>query len=278
MGWKTRIVAAACAALVAGCQAQDQGTPPAAATDPPALPQLPLAEPPLDREALLLAVLRAASAAALGEDDGEVQRDLDGKRFALRLRFGCPLGAGAPATRTWSLDEARGLVRLEVGPEIERETPLAARLAGSEFEAVEGFWIRHPWLLRAGCPPAAGTAGADPGPDTTGEPGPRETARVAGPVAQLGIAQFYTAADARTHRRDSRAYAATETLSKGQSPSAQGYDLVVEGRLQALRDGPVIACTPDGERPPSCIVSARFEQISLERADNRQLIAEWPRG
>lgn len=282
MGWRTRVAALACAVLVAGCQAQDDAAPSPTASDSPGLPRLPVVDPPLDREALLMAVFRAASAAAIGEDNGDVQRNLDGKRFELRLRFGCPGEKVTQATtRSRTFDAERRVVRLEVGSEIEGDTPLVEQVVGSEFEAVEGFWIRRPWFLRAACPrrsstsvPQGGTPAAGTGRSSVS--GPSEPGSTEEPAPWLGIAQFFSATDARTHRRDSRAYQAAENLSEGEAPSSAGYDLVVQGRLQSLPGGRVIACRADGARQPSCVISASFEQVSLERADTRELLAEWP--
>ena len=95
----------------------------------------------------------------------------------------------------------------------------------------------------------------------------------------VGIAQFFTSADPRTHRRDTRAYEATKILAEGEEPSAQGYDLVISGRLRKLADGRAIACTIVGaDRPPACVVSAEIDRVWLERPDNRKMIAEWRRG
>jgi len=274
----------ACAALVAGCQAQDDAAPSPAASDSSVLPQLPVADPPLDREALLMAALRAASAAAIGAEDGGVQRNLDGKRFELRLRFGCPGENVAEATtRSRTLDEGRRVVRLEVGAEIDGKTPLVEQVVGSEFEAVEGFWIHRPWLLQAACPRQSFTLArqedvpvAEPGRSNVSSPPEPDSTEGFSPW--LGIAQFFTATDARTHRRDRRAYQAAERLSGGEAPSSDGYDLIIEGRLQSLPEGRVITCRANGVQQPSCIISASFEQVSLERVDTGELLAEWPGG
>jgi hypothetical protein len=279
MRWRICAAALACAAAIGGCQARDDTPPPPAPSDSAGLTQLPVADPPLDREALLLAVLRAASAAALGEEADGVQQGLDGKRFELRLRFGCPGERAADGqTRSWTHDRDARVVRIAIGPEIERDTALVQELAGPDVEAVEGFWIHRPWQLKAGCPapPAAGAdrdvvASATPGGDST-------TGSTIDPVPSLGIAQFFRETDARSHRRDSRAYEAAENLSAGEVPSRAGYDLIVDGRLQGLPDGRVIACRARSSRRPSCVISVRFEEVSLERADTGELLAEWPRG
>ena len=278
MSWCSRLSAAACALLAAGCDGREAAVPVPEETEAAqALPALPVAEAALDRQDLLLAVLRAGSAAAAGESDSDVQRELAGKPFAMRMRFGCP-SEPPEETRRVSFAEEEGIVRIELAPEVDRATPLMAELVGTGAEAVEGFWIRRPWLLHAACPPAAARAPSaatdapPPGADTAVGPADAENEQ------RIAIAQFFTAEDARTHRRDSRAYQATERLAEGEAPSAAGYDLVLEGRLQRLPNGQVIVCRAASSGPPACIVSARFDQVSVERADNGELLAEWPGG
>ena len=161
---------------------------------------VPVVEPPLDREGLLIAVARAASAAALGRNDRDAQRQLEGDRFELRLRFGCGGGSDSaqPEPRRWTFDEDERVIRFRLEPDFAGDLPMMEALAGGEFESAEGFWIRRPWVLSAGCPaPRAG-------------PPPATTASAAD--ERIGIANFFTEADPRTHRRDSRAYEATKRL------------------------------------------------------------------
>ena len=276
MGRIASLAAALCIALVGGCDSQNAPAPTGKASESSALPQLPVAEPPLDREALLLAVVQAASAAATGADRTEDARQLAGKQFELRLRFGCPGDpAGDDESRSWSFDEERRVVRVEIKPEIVSDTPLVKELLGSGFEAAEGFWIRQPWLLQAAC-----LRPDDASPASEGETDREGSALSASnePTPRVGLVQSFTAEDGRTHRRDNRPYQATKSLAEGEQPSAAGYDLVIRGRLQSLPDGRVIACAPSGPRQPSCMVSARFEEVSLERADTGELLAEWPSG
>jgi hypothetical protein len=269
-------LAALCLALLAGCDAQEAAAPTGQASESSALPQLPVADPPLDREALLLAVVQAASATATGVDRAKADRQLSGKRFELRLRFGCPGNpAGNDDTRSWSFDEERRVVRVEIKPEIGSDMPLVKELLGPDFEAAEGFWIRQPWLLQPACLPPD-EASPDEG-DETGREGSTPPV-LDEPDVRVGLVQFFTSDDGRTHRRDSRPYRATRTLAAEEQPSSAGYDLVIRGRLQSLPDRRVIACASNGPRQPSCIISARFEQVSLERADTAELLAEWPSG
>ena len=83
---------------------------------------------------------------------------------------------------------------------------------------------RLEFFLDPRLPPAPATGAAAPINAADAEP-PSQ------PAPYVGIAQFFTEADARTHRRDNRAYEAIKVLGKGQQPSASGYELVIEGRL-----------------------------------------------
>ena len=243
-------------------------------------PVLPIADPALDRRALLLAVAEAASAAALGEDDREVQRGLDGKRFTLRLRFGCGGSAASRSTepRRWTFDERSRVQRFHVAPDVDLATPLVKSIAPAGFEAAEGFRVHRPWLLRASCPALSPpkVPGSPPASPPAAEAQGIEPAQ---PEPRIAIAQFYTAADPRTHRRDRRAYEATRTMAADEAPSALGYDLVLSGRLRALPGGRVIACVPAAaEAPPSCIVSAAFDQVAIEAPDSKEIVAQWAMG
>lgn len=269
---------------VAGCREARHDETVANATEnqsKPALP-LPIAEPPLDREQLILAVVKAASAAALGQDDSEQQRSLEGSRFEVRLRFGCrtdnPLRPGAGSFDVRFDEEGRTL-RISAAPDLTLDNPKIAELSGPEVEAVEGFWLPHPWLLTEGCPPAAPQPAtdnqatmadqrADPSADAAAPP-------VAGPTQQIGIAQFFTEADSRTSRRERRPYQVTKVLADGKRPSLQGHNLVLSGRLRPVQ-GKVINCrsiAPD--KPPECVVSAQFDRVFIERPDNKEVLGEW---
>ena len=73
----------------------------------PNLPGVPLPQPPLNREQLLLAVLRSASDFAAGIDDSRRQRELAEKSFEFRIRFGCEGPASDGADFGWSLNQNR---------------------------------------------------------------------------------------------------------------------------------------------------------------------------
>lgn len=274
----------ACMLALVSCRPADQDETVNNAADPaiPRKPATPLVEAPRDRGSLLIALTRAASAAALGLNDTDAQRDLDGDRFEFRLRFGCPLPAGEePADGPFNVryDKAERRLRVSVAPTVSADDPTVTAVASEQVEAVEGFWIDHPWILATGCParPAA--------PEVTEADSPPAGAKAeaegqpASPVLpSAAIVQFLTENDPRTDRRGNRPYAASKTLPEGSEPSPRGYDLVLSGRLRALADGRVIACTVTStDSPPTCLISALFGKVRIEHPETGEIIAEWGR-
>jgi len=292
--------ALAAAMVVSSChRPPDAEEPGNAVENQTSLPRLPVAEPPLDRAAILAAVAQAASAAGLGENDAEQQRLLDGKRFELRIRFGCPL-VGAPDKGerfSVTFNEEDRTLRIRAAPDVTLDDPQIAQVASDAVEAVEGIWLRRPWVLAARCPVVARTATqpADPGDATADktansrnhpEPADRTALEAnaaippagAGSGPRVGIAQFFTEADPRTIRRNQRAYETTKVLAEGELPSPEGYNLILSGRLRAIPGGRVITCLAQSfATPPDCIVSAEFDRVWIERPDSKAIIAEWSR-
>lgn len=297
------IAAILASAALAAC-GRDSGTNESAnaANDaqPQAVPSLPIPtpEPPLGRSDLLLAAIDAASDYAAGADDSERQKELAGKKFLFRIRFGCdgPSSDSKIAPFGWSLNEQTGALKAQATPDLSLENAPIAKLAGETYEAVEGFWIRRPWLLTATCPkrpkpaepPLAPPEEAKAPPTATKEskakaPEPASPAAEAAKPADsqdfaVGIAHFFTQSDPRTARRSGRPYEVTKRLKEGNRPSG-GFDLVVSGRLTALPNGRVIACTrskPDVR--PTCVISVEFGTVSIERVDTHEKLGEWGTG
>ena len=244
-------------------------------------PASPVASSTLNREEMLIALRKAASDFALGKDDAKAQRKLDGQQFELRIRFGCP-GAMSTAFRhpfAVAFDEKLRTLKIAAAPTLSADDPLAKSVAGDEFEAVEGFWIEQPWLLVAACPrtrPAVEQA-----PQSVEVQGSIKEVEALKPTPadRFAIAQFFGPEQNRTLRRNSRAYEVAKTLADDESLSAQGYDIVLAGRLRKMSDGKVIACSLlPGDEEPSCMVSAAFDRVSIRRGDNDELLAEWGSG
>jgi hypothetical protein len=251
---------------------------------------IPVPEPPLGREQLLTAALKAASAFATGASDEALQKSLDGKKFEFRIRFGCdgPGEEGAGQPFDWTYDKATGALKVRATPALSPKDPPIKALAGEAFETVEGFWVRRPWLMVAACPineqpesqaeePANGKAAAAK-PTRPKPTQATDSATGVSPPQLVGIAQFFTATGPRTMRRSGRPYEATKRLEDAKAPEG-GFDLVLSGRLAPLPNGRVIACTrATSEERPACVISVEFGKVSIERADTHEQLAQWGSG
>lgn len=285
-----RLAAAAfCAVLLASCRGQQptETGPVNQAIDQQSPQRLPIVEPPFNRARLLLAVARAASAHSAGMTDVGVQRPLDGKQFELRLRFGCDGPGPGTSAHGWSLDPDGRTLRLRAVPSLSLDDEVARSVAGDQVEAVEGFWLPRPWLLDAACPsdqpiaaPATSPGDREAAKEDLAIASPKDPAKASPrsvPAQQrIGIAQFFTAEDARTGRRMNRPFEAVRQLDEGERVGPGGFDLVLSGRLRARADGRVILCAGSGlDRPPDCIVSAEVDRVWIERPEDRAVMAEW---
>jgi len=215
-------------------------------------PAIPLPQPRLEREQLILAALRAVSAAALGQDDSDAQRKLNGREFELRLRFGCP-GASGTKSRSWSYDERQGALRAHFEADLSAENVPSSDLLLKGYEGVVGFTIERPLLLSPGCPtPPFAAAGAT-------EP-------------TIAVAQLLTSQDSRVQRPE-KSYHLTKVIEESEKPT-QGLDLIVEGRFHELSDGRVIHCAAN-DGPPACILAAKLDRVAIENPVSGTILGEW---
>jgi len=287
-------------AWLAACQqAPDQPDNDVAQAPATNLPAIPLPQPPLDRAGLLAAVAQAASATAAGTPLPESVTSLDGRQFEVRIRFGCrgPARDLQEAWLGWTYGAENRTLRVRAKPTISLDDPLVGKIAGEQFESVEGFWIPRPWLQQAVCPARAAVRPQEQqqqdGPESARADGRQEKPEgpegteaaaeaAADPVPtapRIGIAHFYTDEDARTHRRDSRPYSAVKTLPEGTPISSQGFNLVLSGRIRALPGKGVVQCAnANADTPPECVVSADFQRVRIEAPETGEIIAEWSTG
>ena len=225
---------------------------------------IPTPSPELDRAALLTAVARAASAYAAGQDDREAQAELAGRGFTLKIRFGCG-GAEANAqlgAMGWQYDEEEQRLTIRARPDIDAEAAALKGLPEGAIEAVEGFWVPQPWLLSDACPAQPAAPGA-----------------AAAPPPSVGIAHYFTAEDSRVQRRADRSYEIVRRADPAILPPAGGFNLVLEGRLEAWPQGGVIRCSGAGAAArPVCVVSAEFDRVAFENPETGQTVAQWSAG
>jgi len=216
---------------------------------------LPAPEPKLGREELILAALRAATAAALGQDDSKAQADLRGRRFEVRIRFAC----GGPSEKKsgdgWTFDEKKHVLRVRTTADIDSDAIGPSDLLGRDYEGAVGFTLRRPLLLQSGCPTEEFAGAADGLP--------------------LTLVQLFTSADSRV-RRPPSTFDMTLATEADEVPK-DGLDLVLEGRLEPLADQRPIHCAAtDG--PPACIISAKIGRVAIEDPVRKAVIGEWSPG
>jgi hypothetical protein len=207
---------------------------------------------PLDREGLIRAALAAATAAALGQDDTEAQAELKGRRFELRMRFGCP-GSDPKAASGWTYDERKGVLRARVQADFDAERLRASQVPRGDYEGAVGFTIPHPWMLAAGCP--------DP--------------KFAMQGLAISVVQLFTETDSRVQRPES-SHEAVTPLNPEEIPS-QGLSLVISGRLEALADGRAVHCSATNG-PPACIISTLIDRVAIEDPARSVVLGEWGTG
>lgn len=268
-----------CAAVLAATSCRQAADGPAPKNDTnavaPASP-LPTVEAPMDRAALLSRVAAAASAAALRQDDAAAQRSLDGIAVEIRVRFGCTGDVTAPNAFSVGFDETNRTLRIRAAPNLTREDPAVAAIAGEAVEAVEGFWLPRPWLLADGCPALPSPSRIAPADAGAAAERPSIPAASGAATQRIGIARFFTETDSRTGRRDGRPYEAVSVLPADRQPSAEGYNLVLAGRLRQAHGGRVITCRPTAANaPPDCIVSADIDHVWVENPRTRDVLANW---
>lgn len=226
----------------------------------PAPAALPTVEQPLTRRDLILAATEAASDLVTGVDDTERQKTLDGRSFSFRIRL-CD-------DDRLTFDSEEGVLRVAVRPDLDAADPLAAGIGAEKFEAVEGFWVPYPWLLRAACP----SVPAGDKVEQEGTNPPAEAPMQAPPT--LGLAQFFLPDTDRSARRQGRPFSVTRRLEPGTRPGP--IDLVLRGRLARLPEGKVINCVArPAALPPQCIISIRLDTVQLERAEDGELLGQW---
>jgi hypothetical protein len=249
------LLLAAASLCAFGCTPPDNEQPPQrspAATEVPSKPEpLALPETALDREGVILAALRAATAAAMGEDDSTAQAELKGRRFEVRIRFGC-FGSDKLASNGWSYDAAKGVLRARVRADGNSDMLRASDLTDGVYEGAVGFTLRRPWMLVDGCPD------------------PRFSSMADGPA--IAITQLFTASDSRVERPEAT-YEAVAQLTPGELPT-KGLNLILSGRLKPLAGDRAIRCAAS-DGPPACIISSIIDRVAIEDPVRNVTLAEF---
>jgi len=242
---------------------------PVPAGPPPAVAPAPKIETDTPRGVLGRADLirLAASVADASAGGGEPQiGDVDGRRFVLRLPFGCggPAGADSNAAMRWRYDADANALRLHVAPIVWAASDWRAEAASSGGGTIEGFWISRPWTSSEDCPAGESrpiVAGAEP---------------VTLPGQTLALGQISPAREAG-EEQSPRTYEAVVRVAQAQLDTTQGFRLRISGRIANLRgSGPVQCRQPAGpEQRPICLIGAVLDEVAIENPVSATTLAVW---
>lgn len=242
-------------------------TPPAVEAPPPVVAAPPAkAAPPAiaSRADLILAAAKAADAYASGAPGGG--GDLVGRKFSVRLAFGCagPVADPGPAQAYYQIDAKAQSLRLVARPSIWTDLPLVrAAPAPADTEAVEGFWIPRPWLTGDQCPKRREVA-----PPAT--PTPVEQ-------PSLGLAVLHGQDASRTERRGQRPYEHVLKLPPESTGQGRTFELVLDGRISGFADGAAAHCwSESAEHRPVCLYAVELDRVAFED-EGGTVLANWPR-
>lgn len=242
--------------------------PPIVAPAPTPSPE-PVSNGVLGRADLIALAATAADAAAAGRDPDPDIAKADGRRFELRLPFGCdgPAGEDSTAAMRWRYDAEDGTLRVHVDPVIWTAQDWVPR-DPTGIEAIEGFWIARPWTSGEACPvggaqPAA--IGAEP---------------VTLPGQTLALGQVFLADGPRGGKRDGKPYEVVVRVSESELDTSSGFRLRVSGRIAgSLGAGPVRCRQPAGpEQRPICLVGVVMDEVAIENAASSKTLATWSLG
>jgi hypothetical protein len=230
------------------------------ATPPAPAPAPPLPVPaPIDRAQLIAAAATAAGAYATGAAYPDDLVKLVGARFEVRLPFGCA-GEAPDAEVGYRVDAKRGTLTLQARPESWKDAPWAKTILGqAPLEAVEGFWLRRPWIATDACP-------AIRAPAAVATPATPET---------VGLARLFAAGESRLTRVGPRGYQVVKKAEPGRL-ELQGFRFVLAGRIADFGDHQPIRCRSDSaEQRPVCLVAVEIDRVTFEDPLSGQVLAEW---
>lgn len=242
-----------------------------AAPPPPAPAPRPEPEPvssgTLGRAELIALAAAAADASAAGRDPGPEIAAADGRRFELRLPFGCngPAADDSVAAMRWRYDSEAQALRIHIDPVTWTAQDWWPADAARGVEAVEGFWIARPWTASEACP-ATGDRPAAAGTEPVTLPG-----------QTLAVGQVFDAEGARGGRRDGDPYQAVVRVAEAELDSSQGFRMRISGRIvRSGGAGPVRCRQPAGpEQRPICLVSVVMDEVAVENPVSAEALATW---
>lgn len=231
--------------------------PPVTASKPEAAPPPSpvVADAALDRAD----IIRLANSAADAASGGPAVEDMfDGRRFVVRIPFGCGWRPGSEPDRGASYIIEDETLRVRVVPQEWTDLPwVASELSRRDAVEAEGFWIPRPWTQSETCPSGEGVA--------------------ADPSSSLGLAQLFDSESSRVGQRRGRALEAIVHVDAGEVDLSKGLVQVIEGRVERWPGGQetVLCRAANPYERPVCLVATKLDSISIENALNGDQLADW---
>jgi hypothetical protein len=203
------------------------------------------------------------------EDPSPEIAQADGRRFELRLPFGCagPAGEDSAEPMRWRYDPKSKALRIHVDPIDWTARDWSPPEVADGVEGIEGFWVERPWTSSEACPSGedgAAAAVADP-------------AAVAGRTLALG--QVSLAEGDRGGRRGGKPFEAVVRVEESALRTAQGFRLRISGRIARTGAfGPVRCRLPGPGQRPVCLVTVVMDEVAVENPEGNETLATWSLG
>jgi hypothetical protein len=231
----------------------------------------------LGRAGLIALASSAADAAASGRPPDPAVVQAEGRRFELRLPFGCAGEAAEDSDESmrWQYDADSETLRIVVAPEEWSADYWWPDVEEPGVDAVEGFWLERPWTASETCPQRADelASGRAATPKADADAAEEEGAG----ERTLALGQIFYTEGPRRGRRQGDPYQAVVRVSRDALDSSQGFRLKLTGRLaRNLREAPVWCRQVGSARSrPVCLVSVIVDEIAIENPSTGEIIAQW---
>ena len=241
--------------------------PPVAAPLPKPAPAPETSRGVLARSDLIALAASVADAVAAGHDPADDVDDVDGRRFELRLPFGCggPADENSNAPMRWHHDADENVLKIHVAPMVWTAADWWPHSPPPAVSAIEGFWIARPWTASEQCP------ARDEGPAAVGaEP-------VTLPGQTLALGHVISAEEAGEGKRQRKAYEASIRVSREELDTSKGFRLRISGRIDRMPNGGPVRChQPAGaEQRPICLIGVVMDEVAIENAATGKTLAIW---
>lgn len=231
-------------------------------------------EPPLDRAGMLDVARQSASAFGVRAAPPEKVRALVGRRFEMRLPFGCdgPIARSSETRSGWSYNPDTQVLRVNVRSRDWSDAQWLRRLlANAPFSRAEAFPVDRPWLIDATCPAAADP----PGDNLQGADGSAgDVMEQPEVIPELALIRLIPADAPRSAASGERTYTAVVKRAPEAVPPDFSFLLVLNGRIASFSDGNPTLCAGNASLSrPHCLVAVQIDRVSFTDETGTELAA-----